>query len=77
VPDDVARERLAGRTPEGRADDRDPETIERRLRRFHADTEPLVDYYRDRGLLVTVDATPPPHAVTRAIVVALAATTQP
>jgi adenylate kinase len=77
VPDDVARERLSGRTSEGRADDRDPEIIERRLRRFHADTEPLADYYRDHGLLVTVDATPSPHAVTRAILAALAATTQP
>jgi adenylate kinase len=76
VPDEVARERLAGRTSDGRADDRDPEIIERRLRSFHADTEPLADYYRGRGLLVAVDATPPPHAVTRAIVAALAATTQ-
>jgi adenylate kinase len=77
VPDDVARQRLAGRTSDGRADDRDPEVIERRLRRFHADTEPLVEHYRSRGLLVTVDASPPPDAVTRAILAALAATTQP
>jgi adenylate kinase len=77
MPDDVARRRLAGRMSDGRADDRDPEVIERRLRRFHADTEPLVDYYRDRGLLVTVDATPPPHAVTSAVLAALTATTQP
>jgi adenylate kinase len=76
VPDDVARRRLAGRTSDGRVDDRDPDVIERRLRRFHADTEPLVDYYRGRNLLVTVDATPPPPAVTRAVLAALAATTQ-
>jgi adenylate kinase len=77
VPDDVARQRLTARTSDGRADDRDPEVIERRLRGFHADTEPLVNYYRDRGILVTVDATPPPAAVTVAILAALAATTQP
>jgi adenylate kinase len=77
VPDDVARQRVGGRRSDGRADDRDPDAIERRLRRFHADTEPLVDYYRDRGLLVTVDATPLPPTVTRAILAALAATTRP
>jgi adenylate kinase len=77
VPDDVARQRLAERTADGRVDDRDPDVIERRLRRFHADTEPLVDYYRGRNLLVTVDATPPPPGVTRAVLAALAATTQP
>ena len=76
VPDDVARQRLAWRTSDGRVDDRDPDVIERRLRRFHADTEPLVDYYRGRNLLVTVDDTPPPPAVTRAVLAALAATTQ-
>jgi adenylate kinase family enzyme len=37
----------------------------------------LIDHYRDHGLLVTVDATPPPQEVTRAILAALAATTQP
>jgi adenylate kinase len=77
VPDDVARQRIAGRTSGGRADDRGPEIIERRLRRFHADTEPLVDHYHDRGRLVTVDATQPRREVTRAILAALAATTQP
>ena len=59
----------------GRPDDRDREVVERRLRTFHAETGPLVDYYRDRGLLVTVDATPPPDAVTAAILTALAGIT--
>jgi adenylate kinase len=77
VPDDVARQRLARRMSAGRSDDRDPEIIERRLRGFHADTEPLIDYYRDRGLLVAVDAVQPPLAVTRAILAALPTTTQP
>lgn len=72
VPDDVARQRLARRMSAGRSDDRDPEIIERRLRGFHADTEPLADYCRDRGLLVTVDAAQPPQEVTRAVLAALA-----
>jgi adenylate kinase len=77
LPDDVARQRIAQRTPAGRPDDRDREVVERRLRTFHAETDPVVDYYRDRGPLVTVDATPPPDAVTAAILTALAGITQP
>ena len=73
----MTRQRLARRMSSGRSDDRDPEIIERRLRRFHAETEPLVDYYRDRGLLVTVDAAQPPAAVTGAILAALADTAHP
>lgn len=71
VPDAVVRERLMGRR-EGRVDDADPEVIERRLRVFHEETEPLLDFYRQRGILVTVDATPPPDAVTQAMLAAVA-----
>ena len=49
-----------------------PEVVERRLRTFHAETDPLVDYYRDRGLLVAIDAAPPSDEVTAAILAALA-----
>jgi len=77
LPDDVARQRIAQRMPAGRADDRDREVIERRLRTFHAETDPVVDYYRNRHLLVTVDAATPPDAVTTAILAALAGTPQP
>jgi adenylate kinase len=77
VPDGVTRQRLVQRMSGGRSDDRDPEIIERRLRRFHAETEPLVDYFRDRGLLVAVDGAQSPPAVTRAILAALADTAQP
>jgi adenylate kinase len=71
LPDDVARERLRGRAAEGRTDDADLEAIDRRLRRFHSDAEPLVDLYRERGILKVVDATDPPSAVTAAILAAL------
>lgn len=71
VPDDVVRERMRGRSADGRADDADTEVIERRLRIFHSETEPLLDYYRHRGLLVTVDATAPPDEVLAASVAAL------
>ncbi len=39
-----------------RDDDR-PETIRRRLEVYRRDTEPLIDYYRQKGLLAVVDGT--------------------
>jgi adenylate kinase len=37
-----------------RADDK-PETVRARLRAYHDQTAPLLPYYQDKGLLVTVD----------------------
>jgi adenylate kinase len=71
VPDDVVRERLAARAADGRIDDADPDVIERRLRVFHEETEPLLDFYRNRGILVTVDASPPPDEVTASMLEAV------
>lgn len=67
VADDVARERLAGRAEAGRVDDADLAVIERRLQVFHADTGPLLDFYRERGVLRTVDAVQSVEAVSNAI----------
>lgn len=39
-----------------REDDR-PETVQRRLDVYHEQTQPLIDYYQDRGVLHTVDGT--------------------
>jgi adenylate kinase len=56
LPEDVAVERLAGRArEEGRADDT-PEIIRHRLEVFHARTEPVVGYYRTKGILVGIHA---------------------
>ena len=44
------------------ADDR-PETVRERLRVYHRETEPLVAYYRDRGLLRRVDGAQDADAV--------------
>ena len=56
LPDDVAMQRLLGRaTLEGRSDDL-PDKIRHRLDVYHEKTEPLVDYYRSRGLLVPIHA---------------------
>jgi adenylate kinase len=54
IPDEVAFERLRRRAQlEGRADDTD-EAIRRRLENYHRETEPLIEYYRTRGNLVTI-----------------------
>jgi len=37
-----------------RADDK-PETVRARLRSYHEQTAPLLPYYRDKGLLITVE----------------------
>jgi adenylate kinase len=70
LPDGVARTRLAARA-EGRSDDRDPDVIERRIRRFHEETDPLAGFYRDRGKLITVDGDQPPDKVRADILAAL------
>lgn len=55
-----------------RADDR-PEAIRRRLETYERDTEPLLDFYRERGVLVTVDGDQAPDDVTAAIEAAIGA----
>ena len=61
VPDDVVVERISGRG-QGRSDD-NPETVRERLRVYHDETEPLVAYYDERGLLRRVDGSGHPDAV--------------
>ena len=59
LPEEVCVERLSRRAEEeGRADDT-PEAIRTRLRLYHEQTEPLVEYYRARGNLVGVRADRP------------------
>jgi adenylate kinase len=54
--DQVAVERLLLRGKlEGRVDD-NPDAIAKRLAAYHRETEPLVEYYRTRGNLVTINA---------------------
>jgi adenylate kinase len=70
VPDDIVRERLAGRH-EGRVDDGDPAVVQRRLELFHAETEPLLEFYRDRGILREVDARGTPEEVRELVLAAV------
>ena len=63
LEDQVGRERMLRRAAEeGRADDT-PEAIDERLRLYHAETEPLIEYYRARGNLVGIHADRPVQTV--------------
>ncbi|HTO76114.1 MAG TPA: adenylate kinase [Thermoanaerobaculia bacterium] len=54
VPESVLEERLRGRSgAENRADDR-PDAVRERLLVYHEKTEPLIQFFRDRGLLAEV-----------------------
>jgi adenylate kinase len=44
-------------------DDDKPEVVEKRLEVYHEETEPLVAYYDERGLLRRIDGTRPPTEV--------------
>jgi len=59
LPEEVCVERLTKRAAEeGRIDDT-PEVIRTRLRLYHQQTKPLIEYYRARGVFVTVPADRP------------------
>jgi adenylate kinase len=68
--EELTRRILARASTEGRADDNE-ETVANRLRVFDEATRPLIDYYRQRGLLHRVNAAQSEEDVTRAIVAAL------
>jgi adenylate kinase len=70
VPDDVALRRIAERAAD-RTDDVRRDATERRLQCFRSETEPVLDFYRRRGMLTTVDGTRPPEQVTETILQAL------
>ena len=51
-----------------------PETVRERLKVYHTETEPLVDFYGDRGLLKRVAVSGSKEATTEAILAALGIT---
>lgn len=57
---------LARASQQGRSDDNE-QTIRHRMEVYERDTLPIVDYYRDRGILTIVEALQPPDAVASAI----------
>lgn len=55
-----------------REDDK-PETVRKRLKVYHEQTQPLIDYYKNQGILKSVDGTQPMDEVFKAIVTILGA----
>ena len=49
-------------------DDDKPETVQKRLTVYHDQTQPLIDYYKNQGILKSVDGTQPMEAVFQAII---------
>ena len=54
-------------------DDDKPETVKKRLDVYHAQTQPLIDYYTSKNVLKTVDGTQDMEAVFQSIVEILGA----
>jgi adenylate kinase len=70
VDDEAMVGRMESRVRENpgaaRADD-NPETLRKRLKVYHQNTAPLLDFYRDQGKLVTVDGMAPITDVSAAV----------
>ena len=70
--DELIRRLLARAALEHRSDDTE-DVIRRRLALYHEVTHPIVDWYAERGILVSVDAMRPVERVARQILTALEA----
>ena len=72
ISDDMIRERSKGRAGiEGRADDASDETVNNRIKTYHAQTEPLIEYYKAAGKYWEVNVDGGEIAENRARVLAL------
>lgn len=49
-------------------DDDKPETVEKRLKVYHEQTQPLIDYYKGKGILKSVDGTKDPDSTFEEII---------
>jgi adenylate kinase len=67
APEPALVQRLLSRAGRGGRTDDTAEVIRYRLRVFAETTSPLIAYYRDRGVLLAVDADQPPETVTTEI----------
>jgi adenylate kinase len=72
APDAVLTRRMLDRASQGGRTDDTADVIRHRLELYAATTGPLVPYYKERGILVAVNADQPPDAVTADIQAGLA-----
>lgn len=72
ISDETVKQRIAHRAAiEGRADDASEETINNRIKTYHTQTEPLIEYYKAQGKYNEVQAEEPTIEQNRAKVLAL------
>ena len=71
-PEELTRRMLQRAEIEGRSDDT-PETIANRMNVYQEQTSPLLDYYRQRGKLVSIEGTGTPEEVFERIRAAVSA----
>jgi adenylate kinase len=64
---DRIKKRIAETPPEQRRADDTPETLVNRLKVYHAQTAPILPYYRGRGVLTVVDGMKPVEEVAKAV----------
>jgi adenylate kinase len=76
APEEVLTRRLLGRASQSGRPDDTGEVIRHRLQVFAETTGPLVPYYTERGILITVDADQPPESVTGDILAGLSSLSQ-
>ena len=57
IPDEVVKERIAGRALlENRPDDASDAVVEQRIATYHRQTEPLIEFYKGKGVYHEVDS---------------------
>lgn len=69
LPEEECLKRILGRN-EGRADDNE-EAASVRIKCFKKETEPVIDYYQNKGILETIDGSKTPDEVFELIVEAI------
>ncbi|MFU8811430.1 MAG: adenylate kinase [Balneolaceae bacterium] len=69
VPEEELQRRILGRDDD--RDDDDLETFRARMETYRNETKPLLDFYEERDLLITVDGTGTPEEVSQRILRAL------
>lgn len=67
VSDEVIEKRIAGRLSGEKRKDDQPEVVKERLRVYHEQTEPVVEYYKKQNKLKTVDGNKTPDEVFTAL----------
>ena len=66
VSDEEALRRISFRNGDGRSDE-SPAAIAKRIESFHVHPEPVIDYYRQKGILIEIDGEKPIEEISKDI----------